>query len=85
MSADQFFWLTVNVCPAIVIVLVLSFLPRGASALHETEPFPEPLEPEVTVSQSVLLFAVHVHPLVVDTVMLPVAAPLISTLVGLIE
>jgi hypothetical protein len=48
-------------------------------------PFPVPLAPEVTVSHSALLLAVQAQPLPADTVTVPVAAPDMLTLVGLIE
>ena len=77
--------MTVKVLPAIVTVPVLSFLPEGAVTLYATLPLPLPLAPEVTVIQSALLLAVQGQPLAVDTATLPVPAPEIETLVGLIE
>ena len=77
--------MTVKVCPAIVTVPVLSFLPEGAAALYATDPLPEPLAPDVTVIQPSLLLAVHAQPLPADTATVPVADPDMETLVGLIE
>ena len=85
MAADQLVCLTVKVWPAIVTAAVLSFLPGGADALQETVPLPVPLAPEVTESHSALLLAVHAQPLPADTEMVPVAAPFMLALVGLIE
>lgn len=85
MSADQFFCLTVKVCPAIDTVPSRSFLPEGADALNETDPLPVPLAPDVTVIQPTLLLAVQVQPLPVDTATEPPAAPDMLTLLGLIE
>jgi hypothetical protein len=48
-----------------------------AAALKATVPFPEPLDPPVTVTQLAPLVAVHAHPVSVVTATLPVppAAP----------
>ena len=81
----MFSCLTVKVCPAIVTLPVLSFLPRAAVALYATDPLPVPLAPDVTVIQSSLLLAVHAQPLPVETATVPVADPDRETLVGLIE
>lgn len=85
MATNQLICLIVNVLPAIVTVPLLSFLPRGVVALYATDPLPVPLAPDVIVIQSTLLLAVQAQPLPVDTVTEPLAAPLIETLVGLIE
>ena len=77
--------MTVKVCPAIVTLPVLSFFPGGAAALYATDPLPVPLAPDVTVIQLSWLLAVHAQPLPVDTATVPVADPVIETLVGLIE
>lgn len=80
-----FVCMTVKVCPAIVTLPVLSFFPGGAAALYATAPLPVPLALDVTVIQLSWLLAVHAQPLAVDTATVPVPAPDIDTLVGLIE
>jgi hypothetical protein len=63
-------WSTVKVLPAIVSVPCRE-APLWEAAVKPTEPFPEPLAPEVIVSQPALLVAVHVQPLVLDTLTEP--------------
>lgn len=78
-------WLTVNVCPAIVIVPVLAVVPVLAATLYATVPEPVPLAPDVTVIQGTLLVASQAHPAVVVTATFPVVAlELIDELIGLI-
>ena len=74
-----------NVRPATVSVPD-RWPPVVDAALKPTVPGPEPLAPDVTVSQEALLVAVHEHPPAVATSMLPVP-PLdgTSVLVGVIE
>jgi hypothetical protein len=65
-----------------VIVCVLSAIvtvpvrgpPLLAAMLNATEPLPLPCAPDVIVIHDALLFAVHVHPLSVDTATLAVPA-----------
>jgi hypothetical protein len=59
-------WVTVMLCPAMVSVPV-RVVPLFAEALNPTEPLPVPAAPDVTVSQEVLLTAVHAHPSAVWT------------------
>ena len=67
---------TVNVCPAMVIVPVRELVFGLDEALNVTVPLPLPLAPPVTVSQDVLLLtAVHAHPVAAVTPTLPVAVP----------
>ena len=67
-------WLTVNVNPAIVRVPLRVVDRLLAVALNATLPDPVPDEPDVTVSQDVLLLTpVHAHPAPAVTVTLPVA------------
>jgi len=63
-------WSTVNVLPAIVSVPCRD-APVCAAAVKPTDPFPEPLAPEVTVSQLALLVAVHPQPLLLETLTEP--------------
>jgi hypothetical protein len=84
-SSSSFVCLIVSVRPAIVTVPVLFFLPGASVTLYATVPLPVPLAPDVTVIQSTLLLAVHAQPLAVDTATVPLPAPDIETLVGLIE
>ena len=59
---------TVNVLPAIVTVPVRDDVLVLAATLRPTLPLPDPLAPDVTVIQPVLLLtAVHVQPLAADT------------------
>jgi hypothetical protein len=75
----------VNVCPATVSV-PLREPPVLAATLNPTEPFPEPLPPDVIESHDALLVAVHAHPLVVVTATLPLDAVAATFwLVGAIE
>jgi hypothetical protein len=63
---------TVNVFPAIVSVPVRC-VPFGfALALKLVVPLPDPLAPDVMVSQAALLVAVHPHPAPAETATLPV-------------
>jgi hypothetical protein len=71
--------LTVNVCPAIVIVPERAPPPVEA-ALNRTAPLPEPLPPDVTVNHAALLVAVQSQPLPAVTVTMPLP-PLAATLV----
>ena len=67
-------WLTVNAFPAIVSVPERAG-PVFAAAAKVTDPLPEPLLPDVIVSQGALLVAVQPHPLpaVTFTLLLPPA------------
>jgi hypothetical protein len=67
-------WVTVNPCPAIVSVPFRA-APVFAATLKPTDPLPLPDAPDVTVMNPALLAAVHVHPLAVVTVTVPVVAP----------
>ncbi len=62
---------TVKLLPAIVSVPERVEIPVFAAALNETEPFPDPDAPDVTVSQPSLLAAVHAHPAGAVTATLP--------------
>jgi hypothetical protein len=75
----------VKVCPAIESVPERGPPPVDA-AVNRTVPFPDPLAPEVMVSQLALLEAVHAHPapLVTSTLPLPPDADT-DVLVGEIE
>jgi hypothetical protein len=72
-------WLTVNVCPPMVIVPA-RVVPLGlAAALKLTVPLPLPVAPAVTVNQLVLLLAaLHEQPAADVTVVDPVP-PLATT------
>ena len=61
---------TVNVWPAMVSVPVLGEVDVFAAIEKATVPFPEPLAPDVMVSQEALLVAVQAQPAVVVTVAL---------------
>jgi hypothetical protein len=63
-------WVTVRVCPAIVSVPVRGDVTVLAAMEKATVPLPDPLAPDVIVSQASLLVAVHEQPLVVVTVAL---------------
>ncbi len=63
---------TVNVCPAMVIVPVSWLVVVLAATVKATVPFPVPLLPEVIVIQLALLVAVQLQPLEVVTPTLPV-------------
>ena len=65
-------WVTVKVCPAIVIVPVSVFTLELAATEKDTVPFPSPLPPDVTVIHETLLTAVHTHPLPAVTFTAPV-------------
>ena len=69
MSAAS--WLTVNVAPATVIVPVRGFADVLAETVKFTAPLPVRLVFPLMVIQLALLLTVHVHPLVVVTVVLP--------------
>ena len=56
-------WLTVNACPAMVIVPVRAAPVEFAATLKATVPFPLPLAPLVTVTQLTPLIAVQEQPL----------------------
>jgi hypothetical protein len=56
----------VNARPAIVRVPVRD-APVFAATLNATEPFPDPVEPDVSVIHDAPLVAVHPHPLCADT------------------
>ena len=62
---------TVNVAPAIVSVPV-RLAAVFAATLNDTDPLPVPVAPLVTVIQALLLTAVHGHPDVALTVVVPV-------------
>src|SRR6266545_4263271 len=55
-------WLTVNVCPATVIVPVRGLAVGFVVTEYWTEPFPFPVLPEVIVMKVLLLIAVHGQP-----------------------
>jgi hypothetical protein len=79
-------WVTVNVCPAIVIVpdrlLPLEFDPT----LNPTVPLPVPAAPNAMVSHGVVVVAVHAQPvLAVTATDLGPPAAAMDVLVGLIE
>ena len=78
-------WFTVNVRPATVMVPDRG-PPVIEAALNPTFPGPDPLAPDVMVSQDALLVAVQGHPVAVATSMLPLP-PLDGTSVvaGVIE
>jgi hypothetical protein len=69
-------WVIVTVCPATVSVPVRGAPLMFAEMAYVTVPLPEPFAPIVTAIQDALLEAVHVQPVVVVTVTLPVADPL---------
>jgi hypothetical protein len=70
---------TVNVCPAMVIVPVRCVVPPLLAAANATVPLPLPLAPLVTVSQEVLLLTpVHAHPVGAVTAVDPVPPPAIT-------
>ena len=63
-------WVTTNGLPPIVSVPCRD-APVCPAAVKPTDPFPEPLAPEVTVSQLALLVAVHPQPLPLETLTEP--------------
>jgi hypothetical protein len=65
--------MTLNVCVATVSVPVRA-APVFAATLKPTDPLPVPAAPDVTVSHTELLAAVHVQAAVVVTVSVPVLA-----------
>jgi hypothetical protein len=69
---------TVNVCPAMVSVVEREPPVLGATS-KPTAPFPVPLEPEVTDTHEAVLVAVHVQPVAVEIVIVPLP-PSFSTL-----
>jgi len=64
---------TLNVCVAIVSMPVRA-VPVFAATLKPTTPLPVPAAPDVTVSHTALLTAVHAHAAVVVTFTVPVFA-----------
>ena len=62
----------VTVFPATVIVVVRDDVPVLAATEYPTEPFPDPLEPLVIVTQLALSVAVHAQPAVPATAIVPV-------------
>jgi hypothetical protein len=74
VNAHPLAWLTVNVCPPMVIVAERAAV-VFASAANCTVPFPVPVAPEVTVSHCALLAAVHVQPGPAVTATVPVPPP----------
>src|SRR5581483_545498 len=62
---------TVNVCPAIVIVPLRVLVLLFAATMKPTAPLPAPLAPEVMTIQSALLFAAQLQPPCVVTFTLP--------------
>src|SRR5256885_11865299 len=62
---------TVTVCPATVSVPVRAAVPVFAATVYSTVPLAVRLAPPVTVIQLALLVALHAHPLVVVTIVLP--------------
>ena len=64
---------TVNVRPATVRVPVRCELLVLGATVKLAEPLPEPFAPAVTVIHATLLTAVHAHPVVVVTVVEPLA------------
>jgi hypothetical protein len=78
-------WLTVNVWPPMVIVPVRAVRFGFAPMLNATVPSPDPLPPEVIVSQDAEEDAVHEQPASVSTLtLLLVAAAGTDVLTGLI-
>ena len=79
-------WVTVKVWPPMVRVPVLEVLPVLAVTVYVTDPFPEPLLPELMAIQETVLLAVQLQPAPAVTLTVPVppteAKPL---LVGEIE
>lgn len=67
-------WLTRKPWPATVTVAVRGVVPLFAATLKVTVPFPDPLEPPVTVTHGAPLTAVQVHPAGAVTVTLGHAA-----------
>ena len=65
--------MTLNVCVAIVTMPVRA-APVFAATLKPTTPLPVPAAPDVTVSHTALLTAVHAHAAVVVTFTVPVFA-----------
>lgn len=65
---------TVNGCPAIVIVPLRGVVAVFAEMLYPTVPLPEPLDPLETAIHEALLAAVHAQPVPAVTVTLPVVA-----------
>jgi len=63
-------WVTVKVCPAMVNVPVRGDVDVFAAMENATVPLPDPLAPDVIVSQEALLVAVQLHPDVVVTLAL---------------
>jgi hypothetical protein len=77
---------TVNVCPAMVIVPVLTFVGLAAT-VNVAVPFPLPITPDVTVIHESLLTTFHVHPLAAAMLTVGPAPPAGPTLkvFGVIE
>jgi hypothetical protein len=76
---------TVNVCPAIVIVPARASL-EFADTTYPTLPLPVPAPPELTEIHDALLAAVHAQPAVVETLTVPLLPPVGAlALVGEIE
>ena len=70
--------MTVNVCPAIVIVAVRVTEPVFAATLKPTFPLSVPEPPLVIVSHAALLTAVHAQPTPVRTETVPLAADAVN-------
>lgn len=66
-------WVTVKICPAIVIVPFRAG-PVVAAAVNWTSPLPLPLAPDVIVSHGTWLAAVQMHPGPAVTATFPVDA-----------
>ena len=54
-------WVTVNVCPAMVIVPMRCDVPVLGATEYPTDPLPRPVAPDVTVIHAAVLVAVHEH------------------------
>ena len=68
-------WVTVRICPATVRPAVREAMPVLAATEETTVPFPVPLAPEVIDIQEELFEVVHLHPVLVDTVVVTVPPP----------
>ena len=55
-----------------MVMVPVRAAPVFAATLNATEPLPEPLAPEVTVTHAALLLAVQLQPLAADTATVPV-------------
>lgn len=76
-------WVTVNVCPPMVSVPVLSAPVVFSETEYATVPFPLPVLPDVMVIHAALLVAVHEQP--VGDVMETLPVPALAVKVLLVE